>query len=259
VAQLLFDDPCVVFALGREAQPFRRGFRPQQRFPGAPCWAYFCGPAWLSVLVLETGLGAKRMAAAMEWLLSKPILGNLPYQPKLVLSAGYSGALQESYRIGDIILATEVADVDGNRWPVSWPAALPAGEWRPPLHRGRLLTVPRLAATPCEKEALGKEHDAAAVDMETAVIARSCTQQGVPFGCIRSISDEMQTNLSPQLIGLLVGRRVSLWRVVAALVKTPRLLAELWRLVRQTRLASEQLGMALGEVLTLTLPWGADL
>ena len=43
--EVVFDDPCVVFALGREAKAFRREFRAQQRFAGAPCWARFCGPA----------------------------------------------------------------------------------------------------------------------------------------------------------------------------------------------------------------------
>src|SRR5207244_944886 len=105
----------------RESAAFRREFRPQQRFPGAPCWARFCGPAWLTVLVLETGIGPARVAAAVDWLLGTPVLGNLPYRPRVVLSAGYSGALQDGYRVGDVVLATEVADLDGNRWPVTWP------------------------------------------------------------------------------------------------------------------------------------------
>src|SRR5215831_11620071 len=101
--QLTFADPCVVFALGREAAPFLREFRPQQRFRGSPCRARFCGPAWLTVLVLETGVG---------------------------------GALRSGLRVGDVVLATEVADADGNVWPATWPDPLPPGEWRPPLHRG---------------------------------------------------------------------------------------------------------------------------
>src|SRR5438045_1697588 len=105
---LAFDDPCVVFALRREAVPFLREFRPHQRFAGAPCRARFCGPAWLTVLVLETGVGPQAMATALEWLLSKPMLDNVPYRPKLVLSAGFSGALDEKSQVGDIVLATEV-------------------------------------------------------------------------------------------------------------------------------------------------------
>jgi adenosylhomocysteine nucleosidase len=199
------------------------------------------------------------MEAALEWLLGLPILGNVPYRPKLVLSAGYSGALQESYRIGDILLATEVVDLDGNCWPVTWPPALPAEEWRPPLHRGRLLSLPRLITTSEEKRSLGHQHAAAAVDMETAAIARRCSKQGVPFGCVRAISDEVEATLSPQLVALLNGGRVAPWRVLTAVAKRPRLAGELWRLARHTRLASEQLAKAVGELLTLTLPWSADL
>ena len=51
-------------ALRRESHAFRQEFRPHQRFLGAPCRAWFCGPAWLTVLVLETGIGRARM---MRW------------------------------------------------------------------------------------------------------------------------------------------------------------------------------------------------
>jgi adenosylhomocysteine nucleosidase len=258
VTELLFDDPCVIFALAREARPFLREFRPHQRFPGAPCRARFCGPAWLTLLVLETGVGRARTRAALDWLLGRPKLGNLPYRPRLVLSAGFSGALQEQYRVGDILLATEVADTEGGRWPATWPGELPGGEWRPPLHGGRLLTSAKLLSSPNEKRELGKRHGAAAVDMETAAVAEACAKAGVPFGGVRAISDDAGTPLSPRLVSLLAGGQVSPLRVLAALARSPRLAAELWRLARQTRLASRQLGTALGELLTLTLPWMRD-
>jgi len=40
-----------------------------------------------------------------------------------------------------------------------------------------------------------------------------------------------------------------------ALARRPGILPELLRLARDTKRASEQLGLALGELLTLTLPW----
>src|SRR4051794_19545417 len=138
---ITFGDPCVLFALARESAPFLREFPPNQRFAGAPCRARFCGPAWLSVLVVETGMGAERVTAALEWLLSRPKLGDVPYRPKVVIAAGFAGALQETFVVGDVLLATDVVDADGNAWPATWPGELPAGEWRPPLHRARLLTT----------------------------------------------------------------------------------------------------------------------
>jgi adenosylhomocysteine nucleosidase len=250
---ITFSDPCILFALRREAGPFLREFRPQQRFPGAPCFARFCGPSWLTVLVAETGIGTARIATALDWLLGGPLLENVPYRPQLVLSAGFSGALDKRFQVGDIILATEIADRDGKRWPTTWPGDL-TGEWRPPLHRGRLLTMPHLVGTPEEKRSLGQKHEAVAVDMETAAVARLCSQRDVPFGCVRAISDRVDTALSPRLVKLLAGGRASPLCVVAALMRSPGLAKELWRLARDTRMAARQLGIALGELLTLTLP-----
>jgi adenosylhomocysteine nucleosidase len=259
MTELAFDDPCILFALRRESAPFLRGdFRPHQRFPGCPCWARFCGPVWLPVFVVETGVGTASAAKALDWLLQGPKLGEVPYRPKLVLSAGFAGSLTEQRRVGDVILATAVVDGEGGSWPVTWPEQLPPGEWRPPLHRGRLLTVPRLVGTAGEKRELGAKHEAVAVDMESAVIARRCAKAGVPFGCLRVISDDVQTSLSPKLLALLAGGRVSVWRLLAALLGSPGMVGELWRLARDTRFAAGRLAVALGEVLTVTLPWTGD-
>lgn len=255
---LAFDDPCLVFALGREASGFLREFPPQERVAGAPCRARFCGPAWLSVCVLESGTGSERAAKATEWLLSGPLHGGVPYRPKVIVCAGYAGALRENLRPGDVVLANDVLDVDGNLYPATWPGELPPGDWRPPLHRGRVFTSPHLVTTPSEKRELGRRHDAIAVDMESATVARLCQQRGVPFGCVRAISDDLQTPLSPRLAGLASGGRVSPWAVVTMLATSPWLMSDLWRLAAWTRLASDQLGKALGELLTLTLPWAGD-
>lgn len=255
MTELLFKDPCLLFALGREAGPFLNEFRPHQKFPGAPCWARFCGPSWLTVLVLETGIGPTRTTRALEWLLNRPVLENVPYKPGVILSAGFAGSLQEWLHVGDVVLAAEVVDLGGNCWPTTWPGELPAGEWRPPLHRGRLVTSPCLVTTPQEKQLLGQQAQALAVDMESAAMARLCTQHGIPFGCVRAVSDRVDTALSPKLLSLLSGAKISPVRTLATLVRSPRLLPELRRLARDTRQASAQLGLALGELLTLTLPW----
>lgn len=257
--ELLFDDPCVVFALRREARPFRSGeFRPQQRFTGAPCWARFCGPPWLSLLVMETGVGSTRTERAAEWLLGRPKFGNVVYRPKLVLSAGFCGGLQDGLEVGEIVLATEIVDTAGNRWPVTWPGELPAGPWDPALRRGRIVSVPQMAATLEQKRSLALEYDAMAVDMEAATLARWCSRAGVPFGCVRAISDDVTMPLSPRLAALVATGRVSPWRLALAVATGPRLVSELLQLAQHTRLAAKQLGKAVGELLTLTLPWAGE-
>jgi adenosylhomocysteine nucleosidase len=260
VTELTFDDPCLLFALRRESGPFRRLFRPQQRFPGAPCAARFCGPAWLSVLVVETGMGRARTEQALDWLLSGPLLGNIAYRPRVVLSAGFAGALRAGQRVGDVILATEIRDEESNsRWPTTWPGELPGGRWEPPLHRGLLLTVPQVVSDPAEKAELGQRQGALAADMESAVVAQACNRRGVPFGCVRVISDDVFTPLSPRLASLLSGERISVLRLLGLLARSPSLMGQLWRLARDTRRAARLLAQALGELLTLTLPGGREL
>lgn len=256
MTDLTFNDPCLLFAVRRESQAFRREFLPNERFPGAPCPAWFCAPRALpelSVLVLETGVGMGSARTALEWVLSKPMLEGVPYQPKLILSTGFAGGLQQSLKVGDLIVATEVIDTEGTRWPTTWPGELPPGDWQPPLHRGRLLSVSQLVGSPDEKRALGKRHDALAVEMEAAALAPLCLKHGIPFGCVRAMSDGVATELSPKLVSVLAGGKVSPLRLLLAVLAAPRLLGELRRLARDTRRASEQLGKALGELLTLTL------
>jgi adenosylhomocysteine nucleosidase len=258
VDDIAITDPCIVFALARESRPFLREFRPHSTVHDSPCWARFCGPSWLSVLVLRTGIGAEPAERAISWLMQPAVFDNVPVRPKLVLSAGFSGALTDEHHVGDVVLATEVVDEAGGRWTTCWPGELPPGPWQPPLHRGRILCVNKPIAKPDDKRRLGSMHEAVAVDMESATVAHWCSRCDIPFGAVRVISDDVSTELSPRLLKLLGSERISIPRFLSGTVRSPSLLPELWRLARQTRKAAIQLGKALGELLTLTTPLGVE-
>jgi adenosylhomocysteine nucleosidase len=233
--------PCVVFALRRESMYFRRAHPVHKRFPGAPCLAQIRLPSGdeslRSVVMLETGVGADAMETALRWCLSGPRFGDVPYRPRFVLSVGFSGALQPEQRVGDLVSAREVVDTEGNTWPTFCPKAL--ADRNVPV--GRVLTMPELVGDPHEKERLGRQYQAVAVDMESAIAARLCAEHQVPFACLRVISDDWETTLSPHLIDLLRQGRVSIPRLAARVLRHPTLIGELWRLASQTRLAARQL------------------
>ena len=235
--------PCVVFALSREAMYFRRT-RPRRRaFPAAPVPAAFHGDASRTILILETGVGTAAMERALSWLLSGPPLDGAAYRPSLVLSAGFSGAVVPGLGVGDLILASAVCDAGGRLWPTTWPTGDSS------YRRGRLLTVPHILGAPAEKRRLGEQTGAVAVDMETAGVARMCTTAGVPFGCARVISDDVDTALSEALLDVLRGGRVGARRLAAALLRRPSLIAELLRLGADTRRAARRLAVGLEELL----------
>src|SRR5579885_3138976 len=226
--------PCLVFAMRRESMYFRRAYSVCQRFPGAPCCAQFrrkrCPEPFSqkkvpdTFFLMETGIGARAMESALRWCLNEPRFDGVPYRPGLLISVGFSGALQPEQGVGDLVLATEVVEPQGK----CWPAILPTASDSFPIAAGRLLTVPELVSDPQEKQRLGRQYEALAVDMESAVAARLCHQHNIPFACLRVISDDWRTELSPHLVELLRRERVSFPRLVGQVLRHPKLIGELW-------------------------------
>jgi hypothetical protein len=177
------------------------------------------------------------MAAAADWLLGRSP-GGPPFRPAYVVLAGFSGALLTGRPVGHLVLATEVVDEHGNSWPATWPDHPRANTAYPPLERGRILTADALVTDPRAKRRLGREFGAVAVDLESAALAPACHRAGIPFGCLRAVSDDARTALSPALAGLLRRGRVATGALLGAVARSPGLVRELWRLARHTRAAA---------------------
>jgi adenosylhomocysteine nucleosidase len=223
---------------------FWEGVESRRRVASAPCRAWFCQSRLGGFLVLETGLGRGAMESAVQWALDDPTLDGQPYRPTLLLLAGFSGALDDSLEAGDLLLATAIVAEGEMSWRATWPETRTAA-----FRQGKLLTVDRLVADPADKRELNQLHGALAVDMESATVARICQRGGVPFGCLRAISDRVDTMLSPALLGLLRSGRPSAVAVAAVCLRQPGIIVELWRLARDTRLAARQLADGVGRLL----------
>lgn len=163
-------------------------------------------------------------------------------RPRVVVMAGYAGALRTGLTVGDVIIAAEVVDEYGASWPTSWPGK----------RAGRVVSAQQLVGDSRQKRELGKRLQADAVDMESAAVAEACSNSGVPFGSVRVISDDADTSLSPRLARMLAGGNISPWRVCRELVQSPRIIGEMMRLGRNTTFAGNQLA----EALRLLLPDG---
>jgi adenosylhomocysteine nucleosidase len=179
------------------------------------------------------GMGLQAVDRALAWVLAGSD------RPRRVISAGFSGALQPGLAVGDLVWAEDVTDEGGGRWPLQ-----PAGTL-PGARTGRLLTTSEMIGEPERKRQLGIAFGALAVDMETAAIARHCHEAGVLLNCVRVISDDWDTPLSPRLAHLLSGGQVSPWRLAGAVLRQPGLVRELWRLGRHTHFAARRLAEGL--------------
>jgi adenosylhomocysteine nucleosidase len=99
------------------------------------------------------------------------------YQPELVQSAGFAGALDPAMKVGEIFLPGVVIDsLDGSRVETG------AG-------RGVLVSVASVAGVE-QKAKLAASYGAQAVDMEAAAVARGAQAHSVRFMAVKAISDE---------------------------------------------------------------------
>lgn len=154
--------------------------------------------------VLNAAANPEKLAAA---------LGAL--RPSAVLSFGIAGGLDPALRPGALLVARAV--VAEARWPAhaAWSAALAAATGAAMVD---LAGAPQVIATPGEKAALYARSGAAAVDMESAVIARS----GIPFAVLRAVADTADETLPPAAAeGLDEAGNPAPWRVMRALLRRP--------------------------------------
>src|SRR5262245_12252727 len=143
-----------------------------------------CGGKLLALIV--TGMGREAARRGAELLVDG-------HRPRLVLSAGFAGALDPALPRNTIVLASEVADLEGNRIRVDG-SPRPEGD-AARARSGRLLTVDHIIRTAAEKAELRARHNADLVDMETFAVAALCAERSIPFQSVRVISDDATVDL----------------------------------------------------------------
>jgi nucleoside phosphorylase len=99
-----------------------------------------------------------------------------------LLSAGFAGALEKDLRVGHLLVSENFSSPE----LLGSPKLVLADET---TFLGKLLTVPRMVESASDRESLNKKHGAAAVDMETEIIAELCRAHDLPMLSIRAISD----------------------------------------------------------------------
>jgi len=124
-------------------------------------------------LLIANGVGRARSRAAVD--------AAAEFAPEAVISTGFCGALDERFDIADIVVATAI-DGGGRRFsalPIEGPAE---------TFRGVVLSIHRVAQTAEEKQQLAQS-GACAVEMEAAGVAGRALDLGLPFYCVRAVTD----------------------------------------------------------------------
>jgi adenosylhomocysteine nucleosidase len=157
----------IVAALEREVRPLIKDWTVSAREIDGQRFRFFEKNDFVLVC---GGIGAVAARRAAEAVIAV-------YKPEVVYSAGFAGALDPAFKLGDVVQPRRVVNAgDGSS------VSLNLGE-------GVLVSFGSVAS-PAQKANLRDSFAAQAVDMEAAAVARAAEGRGTGFAAVKVISDE---------------------------------------------------------------------
>ena len=158
----------IVAALEREMRPLVKGWRVTDKEHDGRHFRFFENG---EVVLVCGGIGAVAARRASEAVIAI-------FDPKIVCSAGFAGALDPKLRVGALVRPNSVINAgDGSR------TVIEGGE-------GVLVSFGSVAS-PGQKSKLRDSFGADAVDMEAAAVARSAEARHKQFTVVKAVSDDM--------------------------------------------------------------------
>lgn len=212
----------IVAAMEREVRPLIKDWRVTEREHQGRRFKFFENDR---VALICGGIGADAARRAGEAAIAL-------YDPGLVLSVGFAGALDPKLKAGALFAPATVVDLgDGSRVEAG------AGD-------GVLVSFAVIAGTE-QKARLAKAYGAQAVDMEAAAVARAAQAHGIAFSALKAISDDAGFVMPPMQAFVGQDGQFRSARLVAFAAVRPWLWLKLIRLARNSAQAAKALCAAL--------------
>jgi adenosylhomocysteine nucleosidase len=187
--------------------------------------------------IMHTGVGEKICHARLPAFLQEA-------RPQLLISAGFAGAVGNDLAAGDLILSRNFSD----QRLLTTSEGLLEGR---PVHVVKLLTTKTVVDSSAAREEIGRASGAAAVDMETEIIAAECAARGIPLLSLRAISDTPARPLPapPDVLFDLQRQRTNFPGLSIYVLRHPMVVPRLIGFARQVSRARQNLTDALVAIL----------
>ncbi|MEI6491532.1 MAG: hypothetical protein WCO94_03205 [Verrucomicrobiota bacterium] len=192
----------------------------------------------LCVSVWTLGVTGPRCAAALQRMIAKN-------RPEIVVSSGFSGALQAGLELGTVVIGENFSDPQLVRRVKSVGDHL----------SGPISTVPEVLETSDAKMRHGLSSGALVGDLESLHLYEVCRQAGIPMLSVRTVSDTIEQDMpipADVLINPETGK-TDPSAIFQYLFRHPTKAAEFAKLVRGARCAQQSLAAALEAILPAVL------
>lgn len=209
-----------------------------------------------SVCLIESGIGSDRASEAVRLL-------HRHAQPDVILNIGFGGAPFPGLQAGDLVLAErlqcfrkgKVSDqpIPGTVSPshVLASAGTSLSQCGLRIFGGSFLTTSEILGKAELRDGLASPPPHLLVEMETSGVARGMAGMGVPLIAVRSVTDDAREELLFSIADFTDSEmKVQPLKVLLALLKRPRIIPQLMRLERNSRLAAKNLAMAVPILMT---------
>jgi adenosylhomocysteine nucleosidase len=245
----------LIAAMPEEIAPLisRVGPVTQEKLTGFRLYRFTCGDK--NVVLIESGIGAQRAEQATRALLGATA-------PDVILNFGFGGAVLPGPNVGDIVMADRLllyqerlfTDQAGLSPELSEELAslleLHCRGKSYPFHRGTFVTSGEIVGKQIIAGLLPVTAATPVLEMETAAVAEVARSRNVPLAAIRAISDGSEEELDFSIADLTDrAMRISVRKVLWTIAKKPRIIPQLVRLGRNSRLAGENLATVVMAVL----------
>lgn len=169
------------------------------------------------IIIWHTGVGQKHCQLRMNEFFEAE-------RPDFLISSGFAGGVREDLQVGDLILANNFSDQQ-----LLAKAQQVLTSYK--VEAVKIFTSATIINSIADRNEIARTNNAAAVDMETAVIASACATHGVPMLSLRVITDSLQEPLPapPTVLFNIEQQRTGLGKLIAHLLRHP---VAIWRLLR---------------------------
>jgi adenosylhomocysteine nucleosidase len=244
----------LVVAMAQEVRPIVRqlgAYRKGQagRFP-----TYHFRLDGRPVTLIQSGMGTEQAAAATEQLIAAT-------QPRLLISAGLGGGVRAGLTTGDVVVAGQllalrhgsIADAGtlaNGKVLHALAETFPDAPFR--IADGTMITTCSIVNKGAARQLLANEVLNPVLDMETSAVALVASRTGIPLIAVRAISDAAEEELLFSLEEITDRQlNIRIGKVLVAMAKNPRIVPQLIRLAKNSKLAGSNLALVLDKLVRI--------